>query len=255
MVWFKAWHCTRTKFLVLLAVLVIIATGDVFGWPALQTIVSATKVDPSSGGDGGVAAKLNEAIAAEQTFRGYVWNEWFAGNFRSCFVLFSALLGSGSVLSASGRGMLFSLALPVARRRWLGARAGVGLVELFVLALVPSLVIALLATAVNESYSFVDAAVHGALIFVVGSVFFALAMLASALVDDLWRALLLTTVVALVLACADFLLPAGYGLFATMSGRTFYYYGTVPWLGLIASAALTAALLYAAAAQLARRDF
>src|SRR4029077_5274138 len=117
------------------------------------------------------------------------------------------------------------------------------------------LVIALLATAVNESYSFVDAAVHGALIFVVGSVFFALAMLASALVDDLWRALLLTIVVTLVLACADFLLPGGYGLFATMSGRAFYYYGTVPWLGLIASAALTAALLYAAAAQLARRDF
>jgi ABC-type transport system involved in multi-copper enzyme maturation permease subunit len=253
MVWFKAWHCTRTKFLVLLALLAVIATSDVFGWPALEAIVA--KVELNGSVEGGVAGKLNEAIAAERTFRGYISNEWFAGTFRSCMVLFAALLGAGSVLSASGRGMLFSLALPVARPRWLAARAVVGLAELLVLALVPSLLIALLASAVNESYSFVDAAVHGALIFVVGSVFFALAMLASAFFDDLWRALLVAIVAAIALTFSDRLFPAGYGLYATMSGSTYHHDGTLPWAGLIASVVLTPALLYAAAAQLARRDF
>ena len=123
------------------------------------------------------------------------------------------------------------------------------------LALVPALVIALLAPAVNESYSLVDAVVHGLLIFVVGSVFFALAMLASAILDDLWRAMLLTVVAAVVLAFLEYAVPAGYGLFAAMSGRAYYHGGAVPWVSLLVSAVLTFALLYAAAAQLARRDF
>jgi hypothetical protein len=243
MVWHKAWLDTRTKFLVVLAVLVVIAVGNVFGWVQVQAILPNVSV---SGGSRVVADAVNEALEAERTFRGYIWNNWFAGNFKNCLVLFAALLGSGSTLSPSGRGMLFSLALPVLRSRWFAARAAIGLVELFALALVPSLVIALLAPAVNESYSLADAMVHGLLAFVVGSVFYALAMLASAIFDDLWRAMLLTVVAAIALAVVEYGLPTVSGLFAAMSGRTYYYDGTLPWLGLIVSVALTLALLYAA---------
>src|SRR5262249_33236051 len=139
---------------------------------------------------------IAEAIAAEQTFRGYVWHQWFDQNFASCVVLFAALLGSGSALSTSGRGLLFSLALPVARGGWLEARAAVGVAQVLALALVPPLLIPLLAPVVGESYSVTDALVHGALIFVLGSVFLAVAVLASTIVDDFGRAIVITAVAA-----------------------------------------------------------
>jgi hypothetical protein len=234
MVWRKAWYDTRWRFAILLAVLAAIACFNVFEWLAVQTIVP--KLDASGAGPGGrVASALAEALAAEQTFRGYIWYEWFSQNFRTCIVLFAALLGSGSALSTSGRGLLFSLTLPVSRGRWLAARAAIGIAEVLALAVVPSLEIAL--------------------IFVLGGVFFALAMLVSSFVDDFGRAIVLTAVAAIVLAFAEAALPAGHGLFAGLSGGAYFRNGTLPWLELLGGAVLTLALFYAAAAWLARRDF
>jgi hypothetical protein len=254
MVWAKAWHDTRWRFAILLAVLVAIACFNVFEWLPVQSIVPT--LDPSvAGGNELVRNALEEAIAAEQTFRGYIWYQWFGQNFRWCIVLFAALLGSGSALSTTGRGLLFSLALPVARAHWLTARAAIGIAQVLALALVPSLLIPLLAPGVGESYSVVDALVHGALIFVLGSVFFALAMLASAIVDDFGRAIVLTAVVAIFVGFAEVALPRGHGLFAALTGGAYYHAGTLPWLELALGVALTAALIYAAAAHLERRDF
>src|SRR5438876_788264 len=83
----------------------------------------------------------------------------------------------------------------------------------FALVLVPSLEIALLAPAVGEHYPLADALVHGALIFVLGGVFFALAMLVSSFVDDFGRSIVLTAVAGVVLAIAEAALPVGHGLF------------------------------------------
>ena len=124
------------------------------------------------------------------------------------------------------------------------------------LALVPSLLIALLAPAVGERYSVTDALVHGALIFVLGSVFFALAMLASAFVDDFGRAIVITAVIAIVVGVAELnLLPSGHGLFHALTGGAYFRSGTLPWLELVLGIGLTGALIYGAAAHLARRDF
>ncbi len=194
----------------------------------MQTLIPT--LDPSvAGGNAIVRNALAEAIAAEQTFRGYIWYQWFGQNFRWSIVLFAALLGSGSALSASGRGLLFSLALPVARRRWLEARGVIGAAQVLAFALVPSLLIPLLAPVVGESYSVTDALVHGSLIFVLASVFFALAMLASAIVDDFGRAIVLTTVGAIVVGFAEVALPRGHGLFAALTGEAYYRSGTLPW--------------------------
>jgi hypothetical protein len=198
---------------------------------------------------------LAEAIAAEQTFRGYIWYQWFNQNFATCIALFAALLGSGSVLSTSGRGLLFSLSLPVERGRWIQARAAVGVAQVLALALVPSLLIPLLAPAVGESYSVTDALVHGGLIFVLGSVSLALAMLASAFVDDFGRAIVLTAVAAIVVGMAELALARGHGLFHALSGGSYFRSGALPWPELVLGVALTGALIYGAAAHLARRDF
>jgi len=151
--------------------------------------------------------------------------------------------------------VLFSLALPVSRGRWLAARAATGLSQLFLLTLVPSLAIALLSPVIGEQYGFGEAVVHGASLFIVAAVFFSLALLLSTVFNDLWRPLLLTCLVAMGLSLGELALPGGYGLFATMSAEAYFRGGSLPWAGLLVSVVLTAALLYAAAAQVARRDF
>jgi hypothetical protein len=114
----------------------------------------------------------------------------------------------------------------------------------------------LLAPAVGESYSVTDALVHGALIFVLGSVFLAVAMLASAIVDDFGRSIVITAVVAFAIGYGELgLLPHGHGLFHALTGGAYYQAGTLPWPELALGIALTGALIYGAAAQLARRDF
>src|SRR6185369_1409378 len=114
MAWAKAWHDTRWRFAALFAVLVVLTCFFVLEWPRVQHLMAT--LDPAVAGralgsgalDGNAYHALGEQIAAQRTFRGYIWYQWFDQNFASCVVLFAALLGSGSVLSTSGRGLLFS---------------------------------------------------------------------------------------------------------------------------------------------------
>jgi hypothetical protein len=202
--------------------------------------------------DGPLTAAIEEAVAIQRTFRGFVWYQWFDGNLMSLATLFAALLGTGSPLT--GRGVLFSLALPVSRTDWLVTRVATGLAELAVLTVVPSLVIAIAAPLVGQHYGFGDALVHSIALFLVSSLFFALAVLLSTLFSDLWRPLLLTCAAALVVGTVDYVLPSG-GLFAVMSAQLYFETGSLPLIGLLVSVAASAALLYAARWKLTHRDF
>jgi hypothetical protein len=46
-----------------------------------------------------------------------------------------------------------------------------------------------------------------------------------------------------------------YSLFGVMSAEVYFRGGGLPWLGLLASAALSVAMLYAASRNIARQDF
>ena len=48
---------------------------------------------------------------------------------------------------------------------------------------------------------------------------------------------------------------SSYSVFRVMSAETYFRGGGLPWLGLLASSGLSVAVLYAATANLARRDF
>jgi hypothetical protein len=172
--------------------------------------------------------------------------------------LFAILLGSGSLFAqASGRATLFTLSLPVSRMRLLGVRAATGLSELFLLMLAPSLLIPLLAPAIGEHYPIVDALVHGACVFVVGAVFFSLALLLSTIFADMWRPLMIACGMAVFLAVAEQVgaMPERFGLFRIMSAEAYFRGGGLPWGGLLLSLALSAGLLFGAAVHLERRDF
>jgi len=254
MLWYKSWLDTRWRFLLMLAALLVFACGTVMSYPTVQKLAAA--VEPASvTADESLQQELRESLEVSRTFRGYAWSQWFAGNFPMLLVAVAALLGSGSPLVRSGRGALFSLALPASRSRWIGTRAGVGLVELFVAALAPSIALAVLAPLVGEQLSLSEILVYGICAFVVASSFFGAAVFLSTLFDDQWRPLLLTLLAALAIGALGMALPERRGLFAAMAGYSYFYKGSLPWAELLIGAAAAPALLYAAAANLARRDF
>jgi hypothetical protein len=251
MLWYKSWLDTRWRFLIGLALLVVSACGTVFSYTSIQEMLPALEARELPGA---IGEAVREELAGMRTYSGYVWSQWFEQNFSMLATIFAALLGSGGPF-LSGRGVLFSLALPVSRGRWVSARATMGLVQLLALGLLPSLAIVALSPLVGERFGAGDAIVHALCVFVVASVFFGVASLLSTVFNDVWRPLLLTCLLAFVAALAERVLPNEYGLFNVMSAADYHGGGSLPWVGLSLSALLTAALLYSAAASTARRDF
>lgn len=254
MLWYKSWLDTRWRFLLGLVILVVLACGTVVSFPMMQELAAA--VQPGTVvGPGSLQQELQESLELVSTFRGYVWSQWFSGNLPAVLTLFAALLGSGNPLVKSGSGALFSLALPVSRERWIGTRAATGLAEIFALALATSVAVAALAPLVGESFAFADLVVYALCAFVVASLFFAVAVFFSTLFNDVWRPLLLTCLVAIGIGIVGALLPERYGLFQAMGGVSYFYGDGLQWVELTISAAGAAGLIYAAAANVARRDF
>lgn len=258
MLWHKAWLETRGRFLTGLMLAAIVGFGIIYDFRATERLIPVVRsIDPSSIDTSGlIGAAIKESLQARQTFRGFVWFQWYRQNLTFLVVVFAALLGSGGLLARSGGAALFTLSLPVSRSRLIGTRAAVGLVELLAIAIVPSLVLPLLAPGIGQSYSVIDVFVHGACMFVVGAVFFALAALLSNEYADVWRPVLIACVVAACLGMLEYI-PAfsPYGMFRVMNGETYYRQSGLPWLGLVLNAAIAVTLLRTAAVKLARKDF
>ncbi|HEY7287240.1 MAG TPA: hypothetical protein VH497_17445 [Vicinamibacterales bacterium] len=254
MLWYKSWLDTRWRFLIGFFVLLVMACGTFFDYLATMKLIPlARSVEVS----GELGRRVKEAIELERNFRGFVWVQWFRQNLSHVGTLFAILLGSGGLLSRTTGAALFTLSLPVTRRELLEKRAATGLIELLALAIVPSLIIPIAAPAIGQSYSLGDALVHGVCMFVAAAVFFSVAFLLSSAFDDLWRPLLITCAVAFVLATIE--LVAGdlgrFGIFHVMSAESYFRSGSIPWIGLFVSAAMTAGLLYSATVTIAKRDF
>jgi hypothetical protein len=250
MLWHKAWVDTRWRFLLVLTLLLVLACGSSLTFPRVRDFLASIQVPVV--GDEEAAAAFRESLELNRTFRGYAWSQWFAQTFPFLLTLMAALLGSGSPLVRGGSGALFSLALPVSRARWIGTRAGTVVAELFVLALAPSLVFAALAPVVGEQFGVTEALAYGLSAFVGASLFGGLAVFLSTLFNDVWRPLLLTCVGALAIGL---IVPHDHGLFRAMGGHSYFFTGTLAWPELLVSAVVAAGLVYAAAANVSRRDF
>ena len=250
MLWHKAWVDTRWRFLLVLGLLLVFACGSSLTFPRVRDFLASIEVPVVA--DEEAAAALRESLELTRTFRGYAWSQWFSQNFPVLLTIMGALLGSGSPLVKGGSGALFSLALPVSRGRWIGTRAGTALGELFVLALAPSLVFAALAPVVGEQFAVTEAMAYGLSAFAGGTLFLGLAVFLSTLFNDVWRPLLLTCIGALAIGV---IVPHDYGLFRAMGGESYFFTGTPAWPELLVSIAIASGLFYAAAANVARRDF
>jgi ABC-type transport system involved in multi-copper enzyme maturation permease subunit len=255
MLWHKSWLETRWRFLIGLAVLMVSAAGAVLYYPEVMKLMPLARAVDATGE---IGRRIRESADLARDYRGYVWSQWIRQSLTQLATLFAALLGTGGALSqASSGAALFTLSLPASRTQVLGIRAATGLAEFLVLAFVPPLLVTLLSPAVGQSYGVGDAVIHGASLFVAGSVFFSLAFLLSTVFSDVWRPLLIACSIAVVLAFCEEAISglSRYSVVGVMSGETYFRTGELPWAGLLISAALSVALLFGAFTNMTRRDF
>lgn len=251
MLWYKSWLETRWRFLIGLALLMCSAGALVLAYPRVRDLLPLA---PPVEVGGELGRRIREAMEVAREYRGYVWSQGFQQNLSNLGTLFAVLLGTGGLVS--GGAALFTLSLPISRRRLLGTRVAAGLAEWLVLAFAPALLIPLLSPAVGESYSVGAALVHGVCFFVAGSVFFSLAILLSTVFGDVWRPLLIALLIAMALGTIEIFADLSrFGIYSVMSGSSYFRTGALPWGGLLVSAAASAAMLYAASANIANRDF
>ncbi len=256
MLWYKAWLETRWRFLIGLALLVCSAAGIVLFYP--RVVRELLPLVPSADVGGVIGGQIRETADLFRTYRGYVWAQWFRQNLAQMWTIFAVLLGTGGLLRQASRGgALYTLSMPASRTQLLGVQAATGLVELFVLAVVPSLVFPLLSPLVGQTYGIGDALVHSVCLFIAGSVFFSLAFLLSTVFSDMWRPALITICAAYALGSFEQIfhdaLPLS--LFHVIGAESYFRGSGVPWIGLLARVAVSAGLLYGAVINISRRDF
>jgi len=254
--WNKFWLETRWRFISGIAILTVLAGGQVVEWVATSRFL--LQIDPSvveSYTSGPMGAAIREAMELQSSFRGFIWYNAFRDNLASGGTFFAILLGCGGLLSESSKGSaLFTLSLPVTRRALFAARTGVGLAQCLVIAVVPPLLIPLMAPAIGQQFGVVDALAHGVCLFVVGALFFGLATYLSTFFADTWRPLVIALMIACVALVGSYAVPQ-IDVFSVMNGATYFRTGSMPWTGLLTSAVVATALLYSASESLERRDF
>ena len=252
MLWYKSWLETRWRFLIGLGLFMLSAGGVVYIYPQVMKLIPRLgDLDTS----GALGQRLKEAVALQRDYRGYIWSQWMRQNLTQMATLFAVILGSGGPYSQ--RSELFTLSLPVSRQRLVSVRAAAGLAELLVIIVVSFLMIPMFSPSVGQSYSIGAALVHALCAFVASAAFFSLAALLSTSFSDIWRPLLIACAAAVVLWIAGEVIAdlAPYSIFTLMSGEEYFRSGQVPWIGLLVTASLSAAMLYAAVLNIERRDF
>lgn len=255
MLWYKTWLETRSRFLIGLIVLMISAGSTVLLYPELTRLLP---VLPQVDASGPIGRQVAEGLELSRTYRGYVWLQWFVNSMPKTWALFAIMLGAGGLLSQASRGgAMFTLSLPVSRERLLDIRAGAALGELLILAIVPSILVVLMSPAVGQRFSLGDALIHSLCLFIAGTVLFSLTFLLSTVFSDLWRPPLIVVGAAMCVSFAEQAIRglSRYSLFGVMSAESYFRDGAVPWVGLLITASVSAAMLYLARLNMARHDF
>jgi hypothetical protein len=255
MILYKSWLDTRWRFIVGAAILACSVTAMVLLYPQVTGLLP---VAASIEVPGALGEEVRKAIDLISSFDGYLWLKWYNGNMPMLASLFASMLGAGGIFTAgAGGGALYTLALPVSRRRLLILRAITGLAELLGLMMLASLALPLLAPAIGESVSFQDAAVHGFCAFIAGSLFFSLALFLATVFSDVWRPLLIAIAIASLAGLAEMIYQdaLSLGVIHTMSAATYHETGALPWPGLLICILGSSVLIFAAIQNLERRNF
>jgi hypothetical protein len=196
--------------------------------------------------------------------QGYVWSYWFKFMFLIMWPIYAITQGV-TLATAScpwmaggvGAAGLFTLSLPVSRRRVLLTHAALVGVELVLVALAPALMFPIVSQLTGADVPFGSTLVYALLLSFGGMIFPAFSFLLTVVFNNQWKALLTVFAVFCTLFLPIRLVEEypWWHVYHVMSGETYFRYGRIPWPGLLASLAVSALMMFAAVRIYERRDF
>ena len=243
MIWYKAWIESHTRFLIAAALVAV-----VIGWAILDSENAMRRFDRHP----------------PLTFEPYVSMVIASRHLQLVWALAVVLLGAGGLLRENSTGsVLFTLSLPVPRRRWTEVRAIMGGMQSIALAMIPVLVVPLAALAIGRSYPVWEAVKFSGLLSAAGLVFFGIGLLCSTIFASEFSAIAVSAVGVYFLFTADMYLYRwipNLGIGDLLGGGRFIDRGTGfltgwPWIAVAMSLGVTLALYRIAVELLERRDF
>jgi ABC-2 type transport system permease protein len=252
MLWKKSWWETRWPFLIFLAI-VFLAYFLMFahGYDASDWIARLQR-----------SASLGESERhALNNYQGHTWALWFKLFFNILWADFAVVLGAACLVTAfpwppsQGAGS-FTFSLPVSRRKVLLSQAAVGFGEMFLIALIPSLFLPLVARFQGQWFSWSDALIYALLMIFGGAVFFFFSFLLTVILGNWLAAFVMaeSLVIALFLHSLPFGTRPWWNVLGVMAGESYFYHGQIPWLGLLISLILSAVFIFTAIRIYERRD-
>jgi len=241
---YKAWLETRWRFLAGLTLLIAISIYAVF---------RASDIIPA-----------REQFDYEHlSYAKYLWILLYKGYLQSLWILSAVMLGLGGLWFEKSAGVAgFTLSLPVTRRQLVLTRAIVGAVEIFILAVIPSILIWAISPLAGYSFSLYEAIIHSVLMVGGGLIFYGWGLLLSHLMQNEFSAATLALSICLVLYIAfNVLRVETYNPFDLMSGKhyldpnTFLLRGEFPWLPLSVFFGITIITVFVSVRIAESRDF
>jgi hypothetical protein len=253
MLWKKNWWETRWLFLIGLGamffvfVMTFVADYDAANW--------AARLQRSAGLSESERQVLNN-------FQGRVWTLWFKLLLNFIWADYAAIMGALCLMTAcpwmpsQGAAGLFTLSLPVSRRKVLLSQAMVGFSEIFLVALTVPLILPLIARYHGQWFSWKDALIYTLTMVFGGAVFFCFSFLLTVILSNYIAAFVLVeaVVIALVLPFQSFGARPWWNILGVMAGESYFFHGQVPWLGLSISLILSAVFIFVAVRIYERRD-
>jgi hypothetical protein len=253
MLWKKGWWETRWLFLIGLGAIFLVfiptfvADYDMANWTA--------RLQRRPGLSEGERQVLNN-------FQGRMWTLWFKLLLNFIWANYAAIMGAACLMTAcqcrssQGAAGLFTLSLPVSRRKILLSQAMVGFSEIFLVALTAPLILPLIARFHGQWFSWRDALVYTLMMVFGGAVFFCFSFLLTVILSNYVVAFLLVNAVvfALFLPFQSLGARPWWNILGMMAGESYFYHGQVPWLGLSISLVLSAVFIFAAIRIYERRD-
>ena len=194
----------------------------------------------------------------------YLWHFLFENKLQQILVLFAVLFGLGGLSREWATGVaLYSLGLPISRRRWLFSRILVALMESGILALSAVLAIAAASVSIHQAFSLREVFLHCALMFAGAIVFTAVGILMSILFRG--EQLVQLSIIALLLLPYIVLQEFNRGphpgwqnfvnIAGVLSGPWDLTWTNIPWVGLVVTWLLAGALFWISAFQGDHVDF
>jgi hypothetical protein len=156
-----------------------------------------------------------------QYYGWYLWHYLYDNYLQQVWSLFAILFAFGGLIHEKSNGAaLFSLGLPISRRRWMFTRLAVALMESIALSLFAVIVVVIGSAIIHQSYTLSQVLLHTALMVSAGVFLIAFGNLCYTLFPGNYLSLILT----LVLLGAPYLWLQTYMQHVRYAGRT-------TWLG------------------------